>query len=148
MRQLAVIIGVITTLLVAFVGAAALFLPDSQFPTERAPPEAVDLTYAPLPQAPPDAPEIILTGSPFSPSRRPFSRTTPPDEHLAIKLMAVTRLGSIYRATLQINGAPLIVAVGDLTPAGSVISIDDDAVTLEGQPPRKIELFPTTEPRP
>lgn len=125
------------------VGSAIWFAAQPAEPV-KAPviPERIAVAAAPLSSVASDTAKKILERSPFAVDRAPFIRNAgPPPPPMDIKLTGISTLGKEQRASLLINGQRLVVARGDMTPAGVVEAIEDSAVTLAGPPERRIEMF-------
>jgi hypothetical protein len=98
-----------------------------------------------LPAAPGGA-DALISRSPFAPTRRPFVRAATPDiqPDVEVRLVGIFKVGGELRASLIVGGNPTTVGVGDATAAGVVASIDSSAVTIEGSPPRIVQIFPSS----
>jgi hypothetical protein len=102
------------------------------------------LVASALPPSDPSKATSLMDRSPFTPSRSAFSRNAPseaPPAPIEVKLSGVYKIGKEMRANLVIAGQSLVVKKGDDTPIGKVSKIESNAVTIEGDPPRRVEMF-------
>jgi hypothetical protein len=133
----------VATLAFAGVAVAGIVAPqaDLQLPEFS---EARTPSSSPLPVSDATVAAQILGRSPFSPSRAAFSRNAAPEAPPApieVKLAGIYKIGKQMRANLVIGGQSVTVKQGDDTPIGKVTNVEAAAVVIEGNPPRRIEMF-------
>jgi hypothetical protein len=144
MRNLVRLLGL------GFVGIAVLAAitstlePTGATADAAAQPLPAQVRFASLPPTAPEAGRSLLDRSPFAQDRSAFDReaaTTPPPPPVEVKLTGISKMGGSLRASLMIGGQSMMVKKGDDTPAGKVLKVETDAVTLEGPPERRLEMF-------
>lgn len=132
--------------LAALVGAvaAAMALPmNVSDPAVGDARNAATAAFAPLPSVNAEAQTQLLGMSPFARDRSAFDRATAsaPPPPIEVKLTGVFRMGKELRASLIINGQPIVVRKGDETAAGKVVKIEEDAVVISGAVEQRMEMF-------
>jgi hypothetical protein len=140
------VLGIAVAAGLAGVAATAVVLPMPE--TERiegGTSRGSTATFAPLPAVNLQAPSLILDMSPFAKDRSAFDRATasaPPPPPVEVKLTGIFRVGKELRASLMINGQPIVVRKGDETAAGKVLRIETGAVVLSGTiEQQRLEIF-------
>jgi hypothetical protein len=144
MRNLVRLLGLGLVILAILAAVISTLEPTGATPDAAAQPLPSQTRFASLPPAAPEAGRAILERSPFAQDRTAFDReaaTTPPPPPVEVRLTGISKMGGSLGASLLIGGQSMMVKKGDDTPAGKVLKVEPDAVTLEGPPERRLEMF-------